>query len=175
MTGVWLCARVPRPGGAEVWVPLGKPAETVFVEKGEAAPSASLVVRLAPDARGRPRTDAPDPNELALGELLLGMWPGAERTLFAQLEQALGLENRLDLENALLAFADLLDALCVWVGSTSLRGGGLASALRRHAPLLVRWLDQPVEAVALERCRRRGGSRLRGEPRRTPSPWRSGR
>ena len=104
-----LSCRVRRAGGVRVLVPL-LPGETLFVEEGEALPDDTLLL----DAELEPTEGGETANALSLREVGHTLWPAGFDTLDQRLDQTRSTDNRLDMEERLQSWADLLCGLLDW-------------------------------------------------------------
>lgn len=114
---VWVCARIARPKGVTVWVPLDGGAAR-FVEPGERAPSGlALALRADPNAENASTAllaIPEDDHEIPLAVVLLTLWPAASERMLGRLGEVLRIDNRMDLEQALGEIAVLVCDLVRW-------------------------------------------------------------
>lgn len=178
---VFLAGTVSRRGGVHVLVPLDPARETIFVEPS--APLASPALRLwvtpppvpISDGGGLEAAAISSPTAVAATSQLGGLedasweavievlWPGEVVGLRERLERTRQLDNRVDMETDLDAWADLLAALLAWWQGldASFRAARLR-ALQSLDPQLELLLSLPVPADA----------KLRGARTGSP-PWES--
>jgi ATP-dependent DNA helicase DinG len=157
VNGAFLSARVDRPGGVRVLVPLHAQAETIFLESDESEPDESLRVRAhaAPDAASR---RGPMPRDgMSLLDVLWTLWPAGSRAVEARLQATLAADNRLDMEADLSRWADLLEALLAWWQQQDEPTRRVrVHRLARTEPALAELLALPVPPEAAKQGRRTG-------------------
>ncbi len=148
-----LTARVNRPGGIRLVLPLVPGPDTRFIEEGEPLP-ADVDLLAVGDAVGT--EDA-----LSLHEVFQVLWPAGFGAMAKWLEATFESDNRVDLEERLAAGADLLLALLSWWNDLEERTRHpRLRVLRAFSPLLAELLESPVPA----------GARTKG-PYTGHAPW----
>ena len=137
-----LLAKVKRQDGVRLVVPLPMDGVTQFVEENEALPEDWTFLRMDDSLDAQ--------NSLSLREFLHVVWPAGFGVVDERLHIALELDNRLDLEEELFGWADLVLGLLSWWSNIGERTRApRLLQLEEFAPLMAALLksENPVDAL----------------------------
>ncbi|HKI82737.1 MAG TPA: DEAD/DEAH box helicase, partial [Candidatus Krumholzibacteria bacterium] len=139
-----LSCRVHRHPEVRVVRPLAAERDTLFLQgEDERVPEELTLLSLD--------ESTPDGDSIGLQELLLALWPAAISTVDQELKKTRAIDNRVDLEQSLCGWADLLLALQAWWHSLdSPHRHYLKRSLEQLAPIVAEFLALEAPAVSLQ-------------------------
>lgn len=137
-----LVAKVHRPQGVRILVPLLPGDEPLFLEEDAPLPESWTPLTVGEE----PSTET----SLSLREVFHVLWPAGFSEVDARLRETLAADNRLDLEQLLAGWADLCLALLSWWQSLEERSRRPRMlALAEMQPLMARLLEVEAPEGAL--------------------------